>query len=164
MAIIKDPNNPRTVQLTGEDLKNYMQDRLNALKEIQSPPATPDTEKTPSEIITFLKTSEKFKDFEVMHYLDDDEIEEVNSFDDLYDLLNDGDFFYNREIIYYSKAMKYLQEHDPSLCEALEIADEMGYEVKNLNSELLATLLYQQNFRQEFCELEQDFNDFLESK
>ena len=45
------------------------------------------------------------------------------------------------EIIYYSNAMKYLSENDNSLRESMEIADELGYKPKNINSELLATLL-----------------------
>jgi hypothetical protein len=161
MAIIKDPNNPRTVQLTGEDLQSYLNNRKPIIQAEEQ--AKPDTERTPEEITNYLKTSEEFKDFDVMCYLSTDDIEGVNSFDDLYSILDDGGFFHEREIIYYSKAIKYLQENDPSLSEALAIAHEMGYEVKNLNSELLATLLYQQNFREEFCDLEEDFNDFLDT-
>ena len=47
------------------------------------------------------------------------------------------------EIIYYSKAIAYLTEHDNSLRRSLEIAEVQGFEVANLNSELLASLLYQ---------------------
>lgn len=49
------------------------------------------------------------------------------------------------EIIYYSKAMDYLHENDNSLTFSLGIASDMGYDIKNINSELLATLLAQQN-------------------
>ena len=37
--------------------------------------------------------------------------------------------------------MEYLKENDPSLSESLEIAAELGYDFKNLNSEILASLL-----------------------
>jgi len=47
------------------------------------------------------------------------------------------------EVIYYARAMEYLAENDPSLCESIEIAHEYGYETKSINSELLATLLQQ---------------------
>jgi len=47
------------------------------------------------------------------------------------------------EIIYYSTAIKFLMEHDQSLCDSLEIANECGYTTDKLNSELLATLLIQ---------------------
>lgn len=53
------------------------------------------------------------------------------------------------EVIYYHNAMEYLKDNDPSLQYSLEIADNMGYETKNLNSELLATLLKQQNVSEE---------------
>ena len=66
------------------------------------------------------------------------------------------------EIIYYSNAMKYLSENDNSLRESMEIADELGYEPKNINSELLATLLHQRNLEEELngltSEIEEIFN------
>lgn len=53
-------------------------------------------------------------------------------------------YCYEQEIIYYYNAMEYLSENDASLNEGLELASELGYELKDLNSEILATLLYQQ--------------------
>ena len=64
------------------------------------------------------------------------------------DLINES------EIIYYHKAIDYLKENDSSLFESLSIADELGYNVRNLNSELLATLLYQQNLLLQWLERE----------
>ena len=49
------------------------------------------------------------------------------------------------EVIYYTNAMQYLLDNDPSLQYSLEIAEEYGYSTKDLNSELLATLLKQRN-------------------
>ena len=49
-----------------------------------------------------------------------DELEDYNT-NEIFDMLHDNGFF-NVEIIYYSRAIKYLQENDPSLCESLEIA------------------------------------------
>ena len=163
MAIIHDPNNPRTVQLTGEDLQNYLNNRKPIIQaEEREEEQDDNTEEQVEKIVDFLDSTEGFE--EVTQYLTELDYEEINDFDDLSNLLEDTGFFHeSREIIYYSRAIKYLQENDPSLCEAFEIADEMGYEVKNLNSELLATLLYQRNFREEFYELEADFNDFIKS-
>jgi len=58
---------------------------------------------------------------------------------DIYEDLNDNGFF-NVEIIYYYKAMEYLKEHDTSLNESLELADEMGFNLRYINSECLASL------------------------
>ena len=44
------------------------------------------------------------------------------------------------EIIYYNRAMEYLSEHDWSLTESAGIASDLGFELKNINSEILATL------------------------
>lgn len=68
---------------------------------------------------------------------------------------------YNQEIIYYYKAMEYLKEHDNSLNLSLEIADELGFEVSNLNSETLATLLYQDKLRDELYNLQSEIDEIL---
>ena len=65
------------------------------------------------------------------------------------------------EIIYYSKAIAYLSENDNSLYESLEIAKEYGYSIENLNSELLATLLYQQNFTNEWYNISEQVEEIL---
>lgn len=66
------------------------------------------------------------------------------------------------EIIYYSEAMKYLSENDNSLCESLELASELGYTTENLNSELLATLLYQQYLMNQWQEIYQEIEEYFE--
>ena len=68
---------------------------------------------------------------------------------------------YSQEIIYYYKAMEYLKEHDNSLNLSLEIADELGFETSSLNSELLATLLYQNNLRNELYNLQDEIDEIL---
>ena len=68
---------------------------------------------------------------------------------------------YSQEIIYYYKAMEYLQEHDNSLNLSLDIAEELGFQVSDLNSELLATLLYQDNLRNELYNLQDKIDEIL---
>ena len=67
--------------------------------------------------------------------------EEIQNYDadDIRQTLYDNGFF-DKEIIYYHKAMKYLSEHDASLYESIDIASSMGYDLKNINSETLASL------------------------
>ena len=82
-----------------------------------------------------------------LKYLGEDASDFYNHTEDLgekdshqiYEDLNDSGFF-NVEIIYYHKAMEYLKEHDTSLTESLELAQEMGFSLENLNSEALASL------------------------
>lgn len=66
------------------------------------------------------------------------------------------------EIIYYKNAIDYLSENDPSLCESLGLAAEMGYTIEKLNSEILASILASQNARENFESLEEDINAFFE--
>ena len=56
------------------------------------------------------------------------------------------------EVIYYSEAISILKEEDQSLTESFEIAEEFGYTLKNLNSEVLATLIIQQRLNEELYE------------
>ena len=84
-----------------------------------------------------------------------------DTFNDFCDKVNDA--IMQEEIIYYYEAMKYLTREDCSLSESMEIASEMGITTENLNSELLATLLYQQNLTNQWYEIseqvEEIFND-----
>tara|TARA_R100000656_G_C3918511_1_gene122329 strand:+ start:127 stop:714 length:588 start_codon:yes stop_codon:yes gene_type:complete len=72
------------------------------------------------------------------------------------------DYINEEEIIYHSKAMEYLREYDNSLFESLSIASELCYDVEDLNSELLATLLYQQNLHIEWYEISQEIEQHFE--
>tara|TARA_R110000796_G_scaffold155109_1_gene271819 strand:+ start:807 stop:1169 length:363 start_codon:yes stop_codon:yes gene_type:complete len=69
----------------------------------------------------------------------------------------------NFEIIYYTKAMAYLTEKDNSLRRSLEIAEVQGFEVKNLNSELLAALLYQDELYNDWNEIEEEIMQYFEN-
>ena len=68
----------------------------------------------------------------------------------------------NSEVIYYSNAMKYLSENDQSLNESINIALELGYELDNVNSELLATLLNERNNQEAFSELTDIIETYFE--
>jgi hypothetical protein len=84
-----------------------------------------------------------FNDF-VFNYIDEDELKEVQDEDDLREYffkINEDGEVTDTEIIYYSRAIDYLKENDSSLNESLKLAYEYGYELKDLNSEKLASLL-----------------------
>lgn len=51
------------------------------------------------------------------------------------------------EVFYYRNAIEYLSDNDASLMESLHLASEFGFEPRDLNSEILATLLKQDNLR-----------------
>jgi len=87
-------------------------------------------------------------------YCDEDSFDEFN--DKVYE-----DISY-KDIIYYSEAIKYLSIEDASLCESLELASEYGYETKNLNSELLATLLYQSKLTEQWNDISDEVEEIFE--
>ena len=96
----------------------------------------------------------------LINYVDIENIDFSDAFNSIYDMVNDKGGFYI-EIIYYSRAIEYLQENDASLMESLEIAAEYGYELKNLNSEILASLLASQNAKDTFAELRDEIEEFF---
>lgn len=106
--------------------------------------------------------SELNTEIDVLNFVDIDNIDYNNAFDSIREMIEDNNGF-DIEIIYYSKAMDYLRENDPSLQESLEIAYDNGYELKNINSELLASLLASENVQSEFYDLESEINDFFEN-
>lgn len=72
-----------------------------------------------------------------------------------------NDWIREQEIIYYSKAIEYLADNDPSLNRAMELANEFWYETKDLNSELLATLVYQDDLQSNLPECIKEIEDLL---
>jgi len=97
-------------------------------------------------------------DNDINDYLNDTERDEVETFDDLTDILQDAGFF-DVEIIYYHKAIKFLAENDPSLCESMEIADRYGFNTHQINSELLASLLASEMLKDDYFELSDKINE-----
>ena len=80
--------------------------------------------------------------------------------DSLYDYVWENNLL-DVDIIYYHKAMKYLMENDTSLCESMELAQDLGYEPKNINSELLASLLATQNNQDKFNNIQEEIEELF---
>jgi len=74
------------------------------------------------------------------YIIDDQYLDEQFKFDDYDQAI---EYCYEQEIIYYSKAMNYLIENDPSLRDSLGIAEEYGSSLESLSSETLASIHYQ---------------------
>lgn len=106
------------------------------------------------------KFKETMKDSTLGNYIDWEYVHAHEDPDDADDLREKLETMIREyEVIYYHKAMKYLSENDPSLRESLEIAREYGFDVKNLNSETLATIHLQDAHMQELGRL--DLDDFF---
>jgi hypothetical protein len=85
--------------------------------------------------------------------------QEGQTFDEYMEALQDS--INEQEIIYYSKALEYLRENDPSLKESLSIASEHCFSLDNLNSEVLATLLYQQELNDELDSYYEEIKEYF---
>jgi len=113
-----------------------------------------------------LTREDKIRDFlkslnteiDILDYID---VDNVNSFEDIESQVDDNGGF-NVEVIYYSNAIEYLKQNDPSLNESINLAIEMGCELKHVNSELLASLLKSQIDREEFSEKRKETVYFFE--
>jgi len=93
----------------------------------------------------------------ILHYND---IEDINDSDDLLELIEDNNGF-DIDIIYYSKAIKYLSEHDSSLRSSIDIAIDMGFDLENINSETLASLHASQKAREDFWDITDEIDEIL---
>ena len=95
-------------------------------------------------------------------YLSEDEFNEINNwtYEDIETILDDNGAFFI-EIIYYSKAIKYLFEHDASLKESIELAIDMGFDLNNINSETLASLHASQKVREDFWYIKEKIEAIL---
>ena len=96
------------------------------------------------------------------NYLDID-IQYLYDEQDHFEELNEKvcEYIQAEEIIYYHKAIKYLSENDASLNESLEIAHEYGFTTENINSELLATLLYQQKLSENWSAISEEIEEII---
>jgi hypothetical protein len=100
-------------------------------------------------------------EIDVLNFVDVDDIDTDDPFDSICEMIEENGGF-DKEVIYYSNAIKFLAENDPSLQESLELAAEFGYSAKDLNSEILASLLASKLAREEFQEFEYEINDFFD--
>ena len=100
-------------------------------------------------------------EIDLLSLVDIDNIDMSNPFDSICKMIEDNNGF-DIDVIYYSNAIDYLSKNDPSLKKSLNIAAELCYEMQNLNSEILASLLASKLVREEFYELESEINDFFE--
>ena len=85
---------------------------------------------------------------------------EISSVDDVIESIEDK--INEIEVIYYANAMKILSENDQSLQTSLGYADDLGYRCKDINSELLATILLQESAREELYDIRDDIEEVIE--
>lgn len=99
----------------------------------------------------------------ILDYVTEEDFENMDFSNAFYELeiLLDGQCAFDIEIIYYSEAIEYLSKNDLSLKESLELANELGYELKDLNSEILASLLASEKCRNEFYESQKEITEFF---
>lgn len=117
--------------------------------------------KTTEQITKFLSSLNT--EIDILNCIDIEGIDQENAYNSIYDMIDDHNGF-DIDIIYDSRAMRYLMENDPSLTESLGIAAKYGFDLSRLNSETLASLLASQNSRNEFAELEDEITEFFESE
>ena len=123
------------------------------------------TNKTNAQITEFFNSLNSSLDhFAISDFIYSDEdleaIDPTDAFFHISEVLSENNAF-DVEVIYYQNAIEYLAKNDPSLSESLGLADELGYEIKNLNSEILASLLASQESREQFNALQSEIDAFF---
>ena len=120
------------------------------------------TETQTQKIVDFFTEIENDTKIEILSNIELKDIDLENPFNSIYEAIDENNGF-DIEIIYYSNAMEYLTRNDTSLRESIEIAVDYGYELKNINSELLASLLASQNSREQFNNYENEINELFKN-
>ena len=98
---------------------------------------------------------------DILACVDIEDIDLDDAFDSILEMIEDNNGF-EIEVIYYSRAIEYLTNNDASLTTSLELADNAGFDLKSLNSEILASLLASENARESFYECRDEIEDFFE--
>lgn len=112
-----------------------------------------------AKIETFLKSIE-VENLDILDFVNIDEIDMDDPFESIFEMINDNGGF-EIEIIYYSNAIEYLKRKDNSLFESIEIANEYGYSLEHINSELLASLLASKNCMIDFVDYREEIENFF---
>lgn len=120
------------------------------------------TQEIRTQIETFLANLSTDVDTSLINIDDLDLSNTDGIYDQIVEMLYDKGGF-DIEIIYYSNAIKYLSENDPSLRESLELANDMGFDLAKLNSEILASIHASENARGQFSELQSEITEFFEN-
>ena len=100
-------------------------------------------------------------EIDVVSFININDIDLDDPYYSIYQMIEDSNGF-DIEIIYYTRAIQYLADNDCSLRDSLEIASEYGYDCRDLNSEILASLLSSQNIREDFYKLEDEITEFFD--
>ena len=79
------------------------------------------------------------------------------AFDEFIENVTNG--IYQDEITYYHLAMEYLKREDTSLSLSIELYMEQGGTLEGVNSEVLATVLYQYNQLEELYQITKDIEE-----
>ncbi len=120
-----------------------------------------------NETIEFLNELEKENKIDLADSLanyineqDFEDFDQLNAFDCLAEIIQEAGGF-DQNITYYFTAISFLKENDPSLRDSLELAADLGFDVKNINSELLASLLKSELERENFNDSRNKIEEFF---
>ncbi len=93
------------------------------------------------------------------------DIETIDLEDPFYSIkeLLDESGQFNIEMNYYSDAIQYLKDNDPSFNLSLQLAEEIGCSITDINSQLLASLLASDEVRQQYNNLKNEIEEFFDN-
>ena len=126
------------------------------------------TKKSIKERMEHILDNYQFGNTNVLEFITPEELIKDDAINDAHDVqytiwerINDNGGF-QIDIIYYYKAMEYLSRYDHTLCESVEIADELGYQLADINSETLASLHASRQAEEEYNDQTDEFNEIWE--
>ena len=93
-----------------------------------------------------------------------DDLDGIHDADDLYTEHAERAINEQTDVIYYSRAIEFLSENDPSLNESLALASELWYSLDDLNSEKLATLLNRQQTQDAYWTIRDKIDEIIDER
>ncbi len=122
------------------------------------------TESTKNEITKFLQGI-GFGEWSVADYFDpenyEEEIDFKHPYDSIIEYLDKNGAFNTDEIVGYDSAMEFLQENDTAMVYTLRLAGDVGYSIYEIDSEILANLLYSQLRLESVEDREREIEEFF---
>ena len=141
-------------------LNDLLKDCINVDDFIKKQKENEKMKKTNFEIIKELDKEDIIVHLDVADYVSKQEINKLDNITDIINHLNcimyENEVLHDEsEIIYYDRAFEVLRKYDPSFEKTLNIARDYGYDIEDLNSEILASLLM-------YKVMEMQYNEYLE--
>lgn len=98
--------------------------------------------------------------FDILSYVEVDQIDQNNPFWSIYNMLEQSDYFYEN-VDYYCSPWKYMLKHIFEIVKYPKLAKKYGYKLKDLDLSTFVNLLATENNKKNFLALKSQIDQFF---